>query len=61
YQIGGKIYMETEKKLKYMLDEIVELNDIIKKGKEAMEKRNRLRKEVSSLMGNYMEVVNELS
>lgn len=53
--------METEKKLKYMLDEIVELNDIIKKGKEAMEKRNRLRKEVSSLMGNYMEVVNELS
>lgn len=53
--------METEKKLKYMLDEIVELNDIIKKGKEAMEKRKRLRKEVSNLMGNYMEVVNELS
>lgn len=53
--------METEKKLKYMLDRIVELNDIIENGREAIEERKRLRKEIAELMGHYAETINEMS
>lgn len=53
--------METEKRLKYLLDEIVELNDFIERGREAIEKRNKLRKEVAKIMECYAETVNEMS
>ena len=50
--------MEIEKKLKYMLDEIIDLNDFIEKTEEAMRRRKEIRLEVKKLLETY---TNDLS
>lgn len=52
--------METEKRMFYILEAINELNEIIKKGNEAREERDKLRKEISIIMESYVETVNEM-
>lgn len=52
--------METEKKLKYMLDEIVQLNDVIEKGREAINERNKLREEMAKLMEHYIDEMSQM-
>lgn len=51
--------METERKLRYMLERIDCLNEDIKKANEARKERDILRKEISELMEAYIETVNE--
>lgn len=52
--------METEIKLKYMLDDIVELNEIIERGRKAMDERNRIRKKMVELMECYVDEMSEM-
>lgn len=51
--------METEKKLRDMLERINTLNNIIEDAREARKERDELRKEISKIMQFYMETVNE--
>lgn len=53
--------METERKLRYMLEHIDKYNDLISKAEEAKKERNTLRKEVAKLMAIYVETLNEMS
>lgn len=52
--------METERRLRYALERIDYLNDLIVKGEEAKEERDELRNEISELMKTYIETVEEM-
>lgn len=53
--------MKTEKELKFMLEKISNLNDLIEKSNEARIERDELRKQVSRLMEIYIETVEEMT
>ena len=51
--------METEIKMKYMLEEITKLNELIRVGRESEKERDSLRNELAELMDIYTETLNE--
>lgn len=52
--------MKTERKLRYMLERIDNLNEDIEKANEARKERDILRKEISELMKVYIKTVEEV-
>ncbi len=53
--------MKTEKELKFMLEKIDSLNDLIERANRARKERDELRKQVSRLMKIYIETVEEMN